>query len=115
VTLEAEQRILSVHPAAVVAHGDQPAASTRILDRYFGSSGVEAVLHEFLNQRRGSLDHLPSRDLARHSVRKETNLTHFIGMVPQLRSGYSKKTEIYGPEMPEGFAMRRFDFMPNRT
>jgi hypothetical protein len=48
-----------------------------MLDPNPGSSGIKTVLNKLLHKRGGSLDHFSGRDLARNSVWKETNFSHF--------------------------------------
>ena len=64
-----------------------------MLDPNPGSSSIKTVLNKLLDKRRGSLDHFPGRDLARNNVWKETNFSHFAGIVPHLRSRCSKNQE----------------------
>ena len=78
-TLQTEQSILPVHAAAIIAHRDKTATSADILDPNPGSSGVEAVLNKFLDQRRRPLDHLPRRNLAGNDIWKKTNFSHASG------------------------------------
>jgi hypothetical protein len=111
-----------------------------MLDPNPGSSGIKTVLNKLLDKRGGSLDDFPGRDLARNNVWKETNFTHFAGIVPHLRSrcsknqgNSSKKSEARRRHPPNlgppsnldfkprtqrflsAFHARRFDFMRNHT
>ena len=56
-------RVLAVHPAAIVAHADQPAPA--ILDVHLDrrGTGIEGILHEFLHRRRRTLHHLAGSNL----------------------------------------------------
>ena len=68
--LQAEQRVVAVHPDAVVRYADErnPSAANHYLDRL--SLRVDAVLDQFLDHRRGPFDHFPRRHLAGESVGK---------------------------------------------
>ena len=76
--LKAKQRVLPIHAAAVITHHDQTGASAGIVDPDPRSSGIQAILDEFLDQRSGSLDDLPGRDLTGHDIGKETDFAHFV-------------------------------------
>ena len=98
--LKAKERILPIHAAAVITHHDQTGASAGIIDPDPRSSGIKAVLDEFLDQRSGSLDDLPGRDLTGHDIGKETDFAHFVENVPHLRSSCSKKPKESLSKLP---------------
>jgi hypothetical protein len=75
---KAKERVLPIHAATVITHHDQTGASAGIIDPNPGSSGIQAVLNEFLDQRSGPLDNLPGRDLTGHDIGKETDFAHFV-------------------------------------
>ena len=66
VALEGEHGIFGAHPAAVVGHADQRAAACRDVDRHRARPGIDRVVRQLLDHRRGALDHLAGRDLIDH-------------------------------------------------
>ena len=68
--LQAEQRVVAVHPDAVIHYADErnPSAANPYLDRL--SLRIDAVLDQFLDHRRRPLDHFPRCHLAGESVGK---------------------------------------------
>ena len=78
VALEAQQRILAVHTASIVAHAKQarPAA-----DKFHGDppgSGIDAVFHQFLHDGGWTLDHFARRDLAGDFIGEQSNPSHAV-------------------------------------
>src|SRR5262249_22653794 len=70
VTLQREETILGRHPPPVVGHRDELAAGTANRDLDPGRAGVEAVLHQLLDDGRWALDHLAGRALVCDGVGK---------------------------------------------
>ena len=48
--LQAKQRVLPIHPEAIIAHRNQPGPARCKLDPNPRRVGVEAILHEFLDE-----------------------------------------------------------------
>ena len=63
VPLDREPRVLRVHPLAIVLDANEFLAAQLDRDRDPSRAGVERVLHEFFDHRRGPLDHLAGGDL----------------------------------------------------
>jgi hypothetical protein len=76
VTFEGEQGIVWVHTAAIVGHPDQAASAGDELDHDAAGIGVEAVLHQLLEHRGGTLDHLTRGDAVDQGVGKNSNSRH---------------------------------------
>jgi len=75
----ARERVAQVgfrDPLAVVLHLDAPRAALVERDADLGGARVQAVLEQFLQDGRRSLDHLAGRDLAHEKVRKQANRRH---------------------------------------
>jgi hypothetical protein len=83
VALEAEQRVLAIHAAAVVGDGEKFVAAAVILDIDARRAGVEAVLDEFLEHGGRPFDHLAGRDLAGHGVGQQSDASHFNARRPK--------------------------------
>ena len=63
VALDAQQRVLPPHAHAVVGHLDQGGSAVPQGHIDARRPGIERVLHQLLDHRRGALDHLPRGDL----------------------------------------------------
>ena len=61
--LQRHPRILAVHPGAVVAHANERLAPVFQLHAHRMGAGIEGVLDELLDDRRGPLDHFARGDL----------------------------------------------------
>ena len=59
--------------AAVVLHADEATTALPHLDANVGGAGVEAVLDQLLDGRRGTLDHLAGGDLVGDFGREDSN------------------------------------------
>ncbi len=60
---QSQHEFVTVDPATVVGDADQAGAAGLDLDRDRAGAGVEAVLDQLLDHRRGPLDHFAGRDL----------------------------------------------------
>ena len=76
VTFQAQQRVVAVHAVTVVGHPHQRDAAA--LDDHFhrGRPRVEAVFHQFFDDRRRPLDHLPRRHLTGDDFGQQGNSAH---------------------------------------
>ncbi len=76
VTLEGEEHIVPVHPAAVVTDADHGTPAVPHLHRDAPGAGVEAVLDQLLDHGGGTLDDFSRRDAIHDPVRKHSNPRH---------------------------------------
>jgi hypothetical protein len=76
VTREGEQRVVRMHPGAVVDDGDRVDAAGRQAYLDLPRAGVERVLDQLLHDRRGPLDDLARGDLALHLRRQDGDASH---------------------------------------
>ena len=76
VALQAEQRVVLAHAAAVVGDGDEAAAARADLDVHLRRAGVERVFQQLLQHRRGPLDHLARRDLVGDLLGQQADAVH---------------------------------------
>ena len=76
VALEAEQRVVAIHAAAVVHDPDEriPAAPDQHLDAR--RAGIERIFHQLLHDARGPLDHLARGDLRSHIFGQQGDSAH---------------------------------------
>ena len=70
VPLQAKQRVVAVHPAAVIDHADERNAAAPDDHLDLARAGVDAVLDQLLHHRRRPLDHFARRHLAGEDFRK---------------------------------------------
>ena len=70
---EGDAHLVRGDAAAVVLHADQTAAALAHLDPNVGRAGVQAVLDQLLDGRRGTLDHLAGGDLVGDFGREDSN------------------------------------------
>ena len=94
---EREQGILAVHAAAVVAHGDERAATGR--DGYIDArgSGVKGVFKKFLQNGGGALHDLACGDLVGDVVREEPDMSvwrHWLAVESEVAADKSGDVEI---------------------
>ena len=76
VAFEGEQRVLTVHPVAVVGDPQPPYAAPDDLDDDRGRAGVQGVLDQLLRGARRALDHLARGDLVRECLVEAANASH---------------------------------------
>ena len=89
VPLERQQRIVVVHPAAVVDHANQPLAARFHFDANRARARIKRVLEQLLHHRRGPLDNLARGNLVRYIFREYAYPRHhqsspvgnFFGMI----------------------------------
>ena len=73
---ERQREILALDAGAVVGNADELDAAAGQIDVDRARAGVEAVLQQLLQRRRGPLDHLAGGDLVDQMIRKRTNRRH---------------------------------------
>ena len=76
VALQAQERVLAAHAGSVVADRDQPAAAVEEIDLDPGGAGVERVLHQLFDDRRGTLDDFAGGDLVPKRLGEELDVRH---------------------------------------
>jgi hypothetical protein len=77
-TLERQQRVISIHAASIINHANErnsPAANQN-LD--LARAGIDAVFNQFLRHGTGALDYFASRDLAGNGVWEQSDSAHSI-------------------------------------
>ena len=73
---EGGERVLGVHPDAVVDDGDPGDATAVRFHRHAPRRGVDGVLDELLDDRRRPLDDLTRGDLVHEDRRKDPDARH---------------------------------------
>ena len=76
VALEAKERVVLAHPAAIVRHRDKAAPARRNLHIDLRRTRIERVLEQLLQHRCGPLDHLARRDLVGDMLGQEADAVH---------------------------------------
>ncbi len=76
VAFQRKQRIIAIHPAAVIHHADQRDAAPPDTDLDLARPGVEAVLDQLFHDRCRPLHHLARGDLARQDFGQQTDVAH---------------------------------------
>ena len=74
--LQAQQRIIAIHPAAVVHHAEETGSATREFHHDPARSGIDAVFDEFLHHRGGALHDLARRHLTGDLIGEQANSSH---------------------------------------
>ena len=77
-TLETKQRVVPIHPDAVIVHANQrdSAAPNQCLDLLRAS--IDAVLDQLFYDRGRPFDHLTGRHLTGESLGKKMNAAHAV-------------------------------------
>ena len=73
---EGQQRIVAVHPCAVVRDTDQPPPTALNLDPDAGCAGVERILQQLLDHRSRTVHDFARGDLVSHQVREYSDAPH---------------------------------------
>ena len=76
VALEAEERVVLAHAAAVVGDGDEAAPARADLHVDLRRAGIERVFEQLLEDRGGALDDLARRDLVGDVLGQEVDAVH---------------------------------------
>jgi hypothetical protein len=63
VPLEGEQRIVPVHPVAIVRDAQEPAPARLNVKLYAARARVDGIFHQLFRHRRRALDNFARRDL----------------------------------------------------
>ena len=84
VSLKRHQGVVLGHATAVVLDADQAASAVAELDLDAGGTGIEGILHQFLHDRRGTLNHFAGGDLVGNPVGEDANGGH--GMMASQRA-----------------------------
>ena len=69
--LHSQRQILRRHSLAIIAYANDGRAAFFDPNEYFRRAGVKRVFDQFLNHRRGPLDHFAGGDTARHFFRED--------------------------------------------
>ncbi|MPN35300.1 hypothetical protein SDC9_182797 [bioreactor metagenome] len=85
VRLQAEERVVGVHAAAVVGDGDQAGPGALDFDADPFCSRIDRVLHQFFNYRCGALDHFARGDAVAQVFGHDFDFTH--DSTPGVRPG----------------------------
>ena len=75
-TFEGEQRIIPIHPVAVVADADELSSARFDFDPDAVGAGIERIFQQFLGNRSRTVNHFTGSDLICHLVRKNADATH---------------------------------------
>jgi hypothetical protein len=77
-TLEGEERVIAIHPAAVVDYADERNSPASDQDLDLARTGVDAVFDEFFHHGSRTLHHFAGRNLAGDDVWQQANAAHLI-------------------------------------
>src|SRR5438128_10530805 len=77
-TLEREECVIAIHPAAVVDYADERNSPASDQDLDLARTGVDAVFDEFFHHGSRTLHHLAGRNLAGDDVWQQANAAHGI-------------------------------------
>ena len=88
-TLECQKRVIAIHAVAVVGNADELAAACFDFDADPIRAGVQGVLKQFLDHRRGAVDHFAGGNLIGYLIRKNTNAPHEMRLAGKIiHSGF---------------------------
>ena len=76
VPLERQQRIVMIHPAAIIDHANHALPAGFHFDSDRLRPGIQRILQQFLHHRGGPLDNLPSSNFIRHIFSKDADAAH---------------------------------------
>ena len=97
--LQGKERVVAVHPAAVVHHPHQRNPAAPDTDFDFARPGVDAVFDQLLDHRRRSLDHFARRHLTGEDFRQQANAAHLISIL-SCRFAIAKEKRADGDRPP---------------
>jgi hypothetical protein len=76
VALERQQGVVAVHSLAVIGDADQLSPAALNLHANARRSGIESVLKQLLDHRRGPIHHLAGGNLVGNLIGKDADLAH---------------------------------------